>query len=134
MQTWLTSPIPQWPLQNTRVEVNRGQGTVLLRTWSLAAATPQETPIAAYPVELEPWRQDLRTGPDGKATIVFLVDGKIWGRIDLDANSILRLGFVSPQLTEAQMVAGKARFRTESATWGGHFSVDLVGRTGEIGG
>ena len=135
LQYWLEHPIRRTPLRNVHIKLSHGTGEVYIKR--LNAITSQgilETPVDTTQktfssISLDSF--DYIGTRQGKAMISLFVNDIPWGYIHLDANTELRLGYVSPRSVEIKLLWGKARFTSFSMNGKGHFSVNVQHKNGD---
>lgn len=134
VEEWLGNKIYRPALENMSILVTKTEGEVYLQEIDQMkdGVIPKKyikTTALSAGVPMDPFDY-LGTGPDSRATISFFVNNRRWGSIYLDQNTELRLGHVSPRLTEVMLSYGSARFATLKIDQGGHFSVNLEAQDG----
>jgi hypothetical protein len=112
---------PQAEPDALRIELRRG-GQVSTST-SVDPQPTQWTPVSKFPAALKDGVA-VRTLDKGYATVAVVQAGQAWGFISLDAKTEVVLRASSPSLIRIEVVAGRARFRADSAD-AGDFEVVL---------
>lgn len=124
---WLSRDIPRDRLKSVSVQIARGRGNIFKQTLTMRDGKIWESfsNVRNYPNKVEPW-EDVGTGPNSKTLIHLTITGHQWGSIQLDENSLIELGFLSPKSVTVRVRKGSARFESLKSHGGGHFSV-IVG-------
>ena len=129
LQYWLTHPIRRTPLRTMHIKVSRAEGEVYVkRLDAIAQAGIPETPVdtTRQPIQSVAVESlDYIGTHQGKAMVSLYLNDIPWGYIHLDADTELRLGYVSPRSIEVKLLWGKARFTTFAMNGKGHFSVEI---------
>jgi pimeloyl-ACP methyl ester carboxylesterase len=134
VEEWLNNKIYRPALQNMTILVTKTEGEVYLQEIDQMkdGVIPKryiKTTVLSAGVPMDPYDY-LSTEPDSRATISFFVNNQRWGSIYLDQNTEIKLGYVSPRLTEVLLSYGSARFATQKIDKSGHFSVNLEAQDG----
>ncbi len=135
LQYWLEHPIRRTPLRNVHIKLSHGEGEVYVKR--LDAITSQGIPETHVDTTQKPFQSasiqsfDYVGTHKGKAMVSLLVNDIPWGYIHLDANTELRLGYISPRSVEIKLLQGKARFTSFSMNGKGHFSVNVQHKNGD---
>ncbi|RLC29876.1 MAG: hypothetical protein DRH32_06640, partial [Deltaproteobacteria bacterium] len=121
--TWLVQDIPRDSLRTVHVNIAAGRGNVFRRTFRMESGKVeyQRSDVTNFPREVRPW-EDIGTGPGAKALLHLDIRGHQWGSIHLDENSLIELGFLSPQSVTVRVRRGSARFVSLNRKDGGHFT------------
>ncbi|MDD4614841.1 MAG: alpha/beta fold hydrolase [Caldisericia bacterium] len=135
LQYWLEHPIRRIPLRNVSIKLSHGEGEVYVKR--LDTITSQGIPETPVDTTQKPFQSvsiqsfDYIGTHQGKAMISLYLNDIPWGYIHLDANTELRLGYVSPRSIEVKLLWGKARFTSFSMNGKGHFSVNVQHKNGD---
>lgn len=122
---WLLNDIPLGVFTEWRIDVTPERlGDAMLRRedYSGGGLSFEETPLTTYHTSAEHLDQ-VRTGPNGRATVTWLLDGERFAQAILEPGSEIRLAGQSPWRVRAVMMRGSATFR----------SFKSPGVSGEIG-
>jgi hypothetical protein len=129
---WLTTKIERVPLAEVRTALVKAEGEVYIKyidQFVMGQEIPKTTieptglgvsgaPVGTYDI--------VGTGPGSKATLHFYTNDIRWGSISLDENTELKIGYLSPRLTEIMLLQGSARFGSLNVAQKGHYSVDIA--------
>lgn len=132
---WLTHPINRTMLKNMSIHLSRGTGEVYVKR--LNDITNKGIPETSVDTAVQPIKHvsiapmDYVGTHNGKAMISMYINNIPWGYIQLDANTQLKLGYISPRLIEVKLIEGSARFITFSRIGNGHHSVTIKESNGE---
>jgi triacylglycerol lipase len=135
LQYWLEHSVRRVPLRNVHIKLSHGEGEVYVKR--LDAITSQGIPETSVDTTQKPFSSvsiqslDYIGTHQGKAMISLHVNDIPWGYIHVDANTELRLGYVSPRSIEIKLLQGKARFTSFSMNGKGHFSVNVQHKNGD---
>ncbi|WP_457575620.1 PGAP1-like alpha/beta domain-containing protein [Desulfomarina sp.] len=126
LRTWLTHDIPRTALKNMRVEIASGSGKVFKRTLALRNGEIREleNTVKTYPTRVLPW-EDIGCKSTSNALLHLNIGNHQWGSIQLSENSLIELGFLSPQSVTVRVRKGSARFVSLERQGGGHFTVSV---------
>lgn len=126
IKTWLTHDIPRSTLKNMQIEIASGSGNVFKRTLVPKNGTflEQYEKVKTYPTSVLPW-EDIGCGPNSQTLLHLKIGGYQWGSIQLSEDSLIELGFLSPQSVTVRVRKGKARFVSIVRKGGGHFTVTV---------
>ncbi len=133
---WLTTKIERVPLAEVRTALVKAEGEVYVKyidQFVLGQDLPktvvdpsvlgsQALPIGTYDI--------VGTGPGSTAVLYFFTSDTRWGMIFLNENTELKLGFLSPRVSEVQLLQGSARFSSLKITEKGHYSVEIAAGDG----
>ncbi|MCK5848579.1 MAG: hypothetical protein KAH01_05225, partial [Caldisericia bacterium] len=129
IQYWLTHSIRRTPLRNMHIHVSRAEGEVYVKR--LNGITKHGIPETLIDIKKKPIQSMAVKSMDyigthhGKAMVSLYMNDIPWGYIHLDADTELRLGYVSPHCIEVKLLFGKARFTTFELNGNGHYSVEI---------
>ncbi len=122
---WLTHKIPSATLKDMRMQVRAGTSGVVIRSWDVQGNKTDKPVPPNTPGELFRTWEGLITGPNARAQLWFTLDGKPWGKIDLDSNSHLVVLHTTWRITDVEIRRGSARLTTKPEQ-GGHYKVALT--------
>jgi pimeloyl-ACP methyl ester carboxylesterase len=133
---WLTTKIERVPLAEVRTLLVKAEGEVYIKyidqfvpgqdlpktVVDPSALSSKALPIGTYDI--------IGTGPGSTAVLYLFTNDTRWGIVFLNENTELKLGFLSPKVSEVKLLQGSARFSSLKITDKGHYSVEIAAGDG----